>query len=341
MKLKIVALIFILAFTVHGQLMEYDGTLTDLSGNPVSDGVYAVTFAIYDRPEAGLLLWQSAGETNVMVINGKFKHVLGSTSILPDSLSNYNSLWLELYAQSTQLSGKRTFLEYPAIKNNSTPQNQAELNNSIDESNAISYPDPESIGRPTRTMITEQQAMSNLNTKYWSVLLKLGYDFSGTHKASIVGVADKQDVKSGICGSAELLSNDYKQSHQFGLGLEFQLPRELENLTGKFKFVSIYGTIKLIASHDELKNDYPFISARVGYGLLSGDSEYKGTGPYSVKLKGGLTYGVGLGMIIDRAFLIELAYVQNNSAAEYNNHDIDIKYSRILLSLGFNFEPKP
>ncbi|MBN1213746.1 MAG: tail fiber domain-containing protein [candidate division Zixibacteria bacterium] len=56
--------------------MNYQGRLTDPSGNPVPDGNYNVVFTIYDLPTGGTELWTS-GTLPVSVKDGLFNVVLG------------------------------------------------------------------------------------------------------------------------------------------------------------------------------------------------------------------------------------------------------------------------
>lgn len=75
-------------------LMNYQGRLLDSTGVPVSDGVYSLHFAIYDAPINGTQLWSSIGATPIAIQNGLFSAIIGGTHPLPDSLVNYNQLWL-------------------------------------------------------------------------------------------------------------------------------------------------------------------------------------------------------------------------------------------------------
>jgi len=78
--------------------VSYQGLLTDPVGNPVSDGVYSVKFSIYDVGTGGNELWStfSGGFSPIQTRNGLFTHSLGSTNPLPDSLSEFDSLWLSI-----------------------------------------------------------------------------------------------------------------------------------------------------------------------------------------------------------------------------------------------------
>ncbi len=59
------------------QTISYQGVLATASGAAVADGNYTVTFALYDTPEDGRMLWRETHE-KVSVTGGLFSVVLGS-----------------------------------------------------------------------------------------------------------------------------------------------------------------------------------------------------------------------------------------------------------------------
>jgi hypothetical protein len=67
-------LISFTAWAVPGR-MSYQGQLTDTTGNPVPDGDYEMSFALYDAPTGGTALWSEA--QTVTVINGIYTVILG------------------------------------------------------------------------------------------------------------------------------------------------------------------------------------------------------------------------------------------------------------------------
>jgi hypothetical protein len=75
-----------------GATISYPGHLTDEAGQPVADGAYAFTFALYDAPDGGSLLW-SETQTDVAVQGGAFTALLGSASPLPAAAKD-DKLWL-------------------------------------------------------------------------------------------------------------------------------------------------------------------------------------------------------------------------------------------------------
>lgn len=75
------------------QLINYQGNLTDIDGNPVPNGSYQITFTIYDTPTGNPGIWNS-GSQAVSVANGVFTYQLGTVNVLPDDLFTDTTRWL-------------------------------------------------------------------------------------------------------------------------------------------------------------------------------------------------------------------------------------------------------
>lgn len=74
-------------------IMNYEGTLTDTSGNPVPDGSYEIQFSLYTSITGGDALWSEqwdATTTPVIVTNGKFNVLLGTHNPIPKDFFNVN-----------------------------------------------------------------------------------------------------------------------------------------------------------------------------------------------------------------------------------------------------------
>ena len=70
--------------------VNFQGRLTNSSGNIVADGLYNIQFKLYDAASAGTLLWSETRETTnrVQVTNGLFSVQLGSVTALSPTLFN-------------------------------------------------------------------------------------------------------------------------------------------------------------------------------------------------------------------------------------------------------------
>lgn len=87
--------------------LNYQGRLTDTSGDPVADGSYDLTFRIYNDPVGGTQLWTSgASPIPVTVANGLFSVILGDAGMepLPENIFSGQMLHLGI-----QLDGEPEF----------------------------------------------------------------------------------------------------------------------------------------------------------------------------------------------------------------------------------------
>lgn len=86
-------LVFSFSFAEVPQLINYQGSLTDDTGNPVTDGDYDMVFTIYDSESGGSGLWYS-GIQSVHVEDGQFSYMLGSVNPLTHLLFEDTVRWL-------------------------------------------------------------------------------------------------------------------------------------------------------------------------------------------------------------------------------------------------------
>jgi len=82
------------AFSEVPSLINLQGVLTDTSGNPVQDNVYAVKLRIYNDSVSGSMLWETNGYVPVQTLNGIFQYYIGSSNSLPDSIFKQANLWV-------------------------------------------------------------------------------------------------------------------------------------------------------------------------------------------------------------------------------------------------------
>ena len=74
-------------------LLQYQGRLTDPgTGEAVADGVYSISFRLYNVESGGSWLWMETEDVSVQ--GGLFSTVLGDTTALDHSLFNGQALWL-------------------------------------------------------------------------------------------------------------------------------------------------------------------------------------------------------------------------------------------------------
>jgi len=91
-------------------LLNYQGVVTDGSGDIVADGNYSMTFRIYDAPSAGTLLWEET--ISVAVSKGIFGCTLGTVNSLslPFDDNYYVALSIE---GGAELSPRRILTSVP------------------------------------------------------------------------------------------------------------------------------------------------------------------------------------------------------------------------------------
>lgn len=85
------------------RLINYQGRLTDTSGNPLT-GSYALTFRIYDAETAGNLLWEET-QSGVVIQKGVFSVLLGSVKSL--NLAFDKPYFLEIKVGSEVMSPRQ------------------------------------------------------------------------------------------------------------------------------------------------------------------------------------------------------------------------------------------
>jgi len=187
----------------------------------------------------------------------------------------------------------------------------------------------------------------------------LGIDFSGEHEVEWDEAKVSYDVSTGISPSIEML----KQNNQFiyGLGLEYQLPREVdasfEGGKPKFGFLPLY----LIGKY-KLPFQMNFETEGVlhlGYNAFMHDKKYADDeeyyvnsndyGSYEYDSSGGLYWGLGVSALFQQRFVVQLMYKLNNASmdvhwSEYyygdwdeESYSFDISNSQLQLGLGIRF----
>lgn len=84
------------------RLVPVSGVLTQADGQPLA-GPLVVTFALYDAPEHGTLLWSESQEVKADE-HGRYTSYLGSTTPLPQAaFSQEQARWLAVEVQGRQM----------------------------------------------------------------------------------------------------------------------------------------------------------------------------------------------------------------------------------------------
>lgn len=93
------------------QLMQYQGFLTDLAGQPL-DGAHDLVFALFADSTGGAPLWQET-HAGVPVSGGAFATLLGSTTPLGPGFFGGGVVWLETRVDGTPLEPRRSLASVP------------------------------------------------------------------------------------------------------------------------------------------------------------------------------------------------------------------------------------
>jgi len=203
------------------------------------------------------------------------------------------------------------------------------------------------------------------------VSLKIGIDTVGSYKADVTegiltlnqsGQVVREPAKNnenanlGISLALEFLTGF--RAFKFGLGVDYQISRELKDIDGYYNFISIYIPVKF-----ELPLPLnPYLTGSLGVNILRGDDNYKsiqyegisrfilGT---EVKSRNDLCYGTGVGIPITKRYFLEAIYTRNIEIRAYDGtpplregqpenvigfpHTMraHIAYSKITVSLGY------
>ena len=168
------------------------------------------------------------------------------------------------------------------------------------------------------------------NYGFAEATVKFGFDISGDHEVSRLGVTASEDVEESISISLEGVAG-ISDNVGIGGGFTWQVPRSQEGFPGDFYFVPFYGLMKIRSASAEFA---PYFIGQIGYNFIyEGDTAYKGAG----SLDGDLYYGVGGGVILNNRFQIEALYSVNNGTYRVLGSQFDIEYSKITLSFGMSF----
>jgi len=164
--------------------------------------------------------------------------------------------------------------------------------------------------------------------------VKIGMDSAGTMEATITGttVSDTFDTDSGMSMALEGI-NPLNANVDFGFGIEFQTYRALSKSTtgGEFQFVPIYMVARV---HPEMSGLTPYLTMQLGFALFNADNKFAS----GLDTSPGTHFGFGVGVILDKEFVIEFMMTEDTGGLTYGNEQvIDVSYSKATFSIGMAF----
>lgn len=77
----VVAITASLSIADAPQIINFQGTLTSSTGQPLQSGTYSLEVSIYDAPSLGLLLWGPFSISDVALVDGQFNVLLGPSDL--------------------------------------------------------------------------------------------------------------------------------------------------------------------------------------------------------------------------------------------------------------------
>lgn len=169
-----------------------------------------------------------------------------------------------------------------------------------------------------------------------------GLDVNGKQTFSNDEFSHDSDVRNGASFYAEILSADKLGPGDllFGLGLEYQIPRELKDLnfdshTRKFSYLPIYLSGKYVLLPLTIS---PELILQGGYNLPVYTDNYEYSAIDNLKVSGGYYWGIGLGMDI-KPLVIQAMYKSSKSKFSWDDLDFEnlkatSTNSQISLQLG-------
>lgn len=101
-KSALLLCVCLFALTAHSafpRLMNYQGRIDDINGNPVADANYNVTFRLFNASAAGSALWTETQQ--VTTVDGVFSVLLGSIDTIPEFIWYQDSAFLEIQPQDS------------------------------------------------------------------------------------------------------------------------------------------------------------------------------------------------------------------------------------------------
>ncbi|MFH2124145.1 MAG: phage tail protein [Pseudomonadota bacterium] len=98
-------------------LINYQGTLTDATGHPITNGSKKLSFNIYDAATDGTLIWGPQVFNTVPVINGLFNVILGTTDtggrLIADAFGSENRFLGVTVDDGTEITPRQQVLSAP------------------------------------------------------------------------------------------------------------------------------------------------------------------------------------------------------------------------------------
>lgn len=155
---------------------------------------------------------------------------------------------------------------------------------------------------------------------YWDI--KGAFDFGGD--VDIDGKTTDGDVDTGFTLVGEY-KVPYTSQWTFGGGVRYQIDREIDDSGDDINFVPFYAL-----AHYNMQNSPYYFLGHLGYNTFDMDN--------TSDTSGGMYYALGAGMDLGTNMSAEVMYSENNGEMDNGyGTDQDVEYSKITVSLGYQF----
>ncbi|GEM_PF-2176375 len=154
------------------------------------------------------------------------------------------------------------------------------------------------------------------------VQLGAGIDLAGKQTFSNETFGSDSDVNTGVSLFGELLSaGEFLTGEMlFGLGMEYQVPRELKNLSPdahkrQYSYLPVYATLKYVLLPVGIT---PEAQVQFGYNFLVSEKNFELDASNNFTANGGFYWAMGAGVDF-KPFLVQLLYKSMQSSFEWND----------------------
>jgi hypothetical protein len=177
--------------------LSYQGILSDTLGTPKPDGMYAITFRLYDAPSGGTLLWVET--QSLQVKRGLFSAVLGSQTPFPSSLTFERQYWLGIQPASDPELAPRIALTSVGYSLNSLSADSARIagtvpNNSITANKIAAGQVVKSINNIRDAVTLRAQGGATITSSGDTITINAGSGGGGTGVQSIQNTNNTIDI---------------------------------------------------------------------------------------------------------------------------------------------------
>jgi len=176
------------------------------------------------------------------------------------------------------------------------------------------------------------------------VQLGAGLDLLGHQTFSNSSLGSDSGVNTGVSLYGELLSSGkfFTGNMLFGIGMEYQLPRELKDLSPdlhrrQFSYLPLYITLKYVVLPVGIS---PEVLLQGGYNVLVNQKNFDYSQTDGFSANGGFYWAIGGGVDF-KPFVLQLLYKSSHSSFEWDDVSTSVQhlesnnvYSQLSLQLG-------